>query len=286
MVRIRELIEESRRRYPDDNFFEYFEKECQTFQAKREQYNAYNEALMTLDDESWNILKEKAIEQFPNDRLVKMKQEFPNYKLWQMKQAFFNTLNEAFAYRYLVNNDFKNVKITKSIDIVFDMKDSINCCEVKTLGISDIELMRLVERKNIDYDEMNDLIKLTDPIIFYENISKLNNNQNEIEDYLKEFDQNSTNLKELFKKIEVPYKDYEYLSDAFINKLTIVINDAKDQIRKSGNGGLIYIFVRFDDLFSTCLDNYKTQILAFCRNHRYDKLIIKMGYFEDEIAFI
>ncbi len=86
MKRIRELVAEIRKTYPADDFFADFEESCRIEPLKRNHYRSYNDALGMLDDESWNILKEKAIEHFYNERVG------------QRKQAFFNQLNEAFAY--------------------------------------------------------------------------------------------------------------------------------------------------------------------------------------------
>ncbi len=56
---------------------------------------------MMLDDESWHILKEKAL------------QHYFDHRKSQKTQGFFNQLNEAFAYRYLVNKGFKNIRFIK-----------------------------------------------------------------------------------------------------------------------------------------------------------------------------
>lgn len=64
MKRIRELIEEIRRRYPGDNFFANFETNDPIYQANKKEYLAYNRALMTLDNDSWILFKEKAVGKF------------------------------------------------------------------------------------------------------------------------------------------------------------------------------------------------------------------------------
>jgi hypothetical protein len=81
--RIRELIAAVRERFPDDVFFTSGED---SLLDKLDHYKTYGAALMCLDDESWNILKEKAIQNSPAERKG------------QTKQPFFNLLNEAFAY--------------------------------------------------------------------------------------------------------------------------------------------------------------------------------------------
>lgn len=135
MKRMRELITVIRKRKPDDDFFLDFEESCRANPTKKKHYRSYNEALMMLDDESWRILKEKAAQQYMNERAG------------QRKQGFFNQLNEALAYRYLVHKGFKNVRSIvegerKSPDIGYDDRNTRGYCEVKTLGISDDEIDR------------------------------------------------------------------------------------------------------------------------------------------------
>lgn len=132
MRRIRELITDVRRQYPKDDFFSKFEHSCRISTAKRSSYRAYNKALMVLDDESWQILKEKALK------------HYLDHREGQKKQGFFNQLNEAFAYRYLLGKGFENVRFIKegtgkSPDISFNDQ---RYCEVKTLGISNDEMNR------------------------------------------------------------------------------------------------------------------------------------------------
>jgi hypothetical protein len=86
MKRILELIVDVRRRDPNDRFFSNFEHSCQISEQKTKYYSAYNNALMVLDDESWQILKEKALQHY-----------FDHPRKGQKKQGFFNQLNEAFA---------------------------------------------------------------------------------------------------------------------------------------------------------------------------------------------
>jgi hypothetical protein len=140
MKRIRELIEEIKRRYPGDNFFANFETNDPIYQANKKEYLAYNRALMALDNESWNVLREKAVAKFHS-----------NQREGQKKQGFFNILNEAFAYKYLTKKGFTNVSFVKEEngknapkkpDLIFNIKDTQAYCEVKTLGISNDEISR------------------------------------------------------------------------------------------------------------------------------------------------
>jgi hypothetical protein len=135
MKRFIELVADVRERFPDDDFFADFDDSCRVEPVKRKHYRSYNEALTLLDDESWNILKEKAIEHFKDERDG------------QRKQSFFNQLNESFAYRYLLNKEFENVRFIKegkkkSPDISFIDRGTEKYCEVKTVGISDDEISR------------------------------------------------------------------------------------------------------------------------------------------------
>jgi hypothetical protein len=142
MQRFRELVAGIRERYPSDMFFADFEDLCRDA-IKRKHYRCYNDALMLLDDESWSILREKAIEHFGNERKG------------QQKQGFFNQLNEAFAFRYLLRRGFEDVRFIKETkaktpDISFVDRGMDSYCEVKTVGISDDEIERRETRGVID----------------------------------------------------------------------------------------------------------------------------------------
>ena len=143
MKRIHEIIDNLRCRYPCDDFFSCFEESYRISPQKRATYHLYNKALMVLDSESWEILKEKAL------------QQYPNHRKGQTKQGFFNILNEAFAYRYLVCRGFHDVRLIKegvrpSPDIQFAVHNTQNYCEVKTLNISDDEINRRISQNVID----------------------------------------------------------------------------------------------------------------------------------------
>ena len=94
MTRISEIIANIRHEHPNDDFFSDFENSCRIEPTKRKYYHAYNKSLMAIDEESWLILKGKAL------------QHYLNHRSGQRKQGFFNQLNEAFAYRYLVSTGF------------------------------------------------------------------------------------------------------------------------------------------------------------------------------------
>jgi hypothetical protein len=131
MKRFRELVAEIRAKYPGHDFFANFEESV--LPAWGRHYRAYNDALMLLDNESWNILKTKAIEHFMDEREG------------QRKQNFFNQLNEAFAYRHLLRRGFRNVRFLQegekpTPDIRFLDRRNQSYSEVKTIGVSDDEI--------------------------------------------------------------------------------------------------------------------------------------------------
>jgi hypothetical protein len=143
MKRIHEIIGDLRHRYPRDDFFSSFEESCRISPEKRYYYCLYNKALMVLDDESWAILKDKAL------------QHYLDHRKGQKKQGFFNQLNEAFAYRYLVRKGFDGVRLIEegartSPDIRLTVHNIQSYCEVKTLGISEDEINRRSSHNVID----------------------------------------------------------------------------------------------------------------------------------------
>jgi hypothetical protein len=115
-------------------------------------YRAYDRALAILDGESWDILKRKAVEQFSNERIG------------QRKQGLFAQLNEAFAYRYLLNIGHERVRFLeegkqKTPDIEFVSHGRPSYCEVKTIGVSDDEInfrTGLPPRTSRDYAKLSE----------------------------------------------------------------------------------------------------------------------------------
>lgn len=112
---------------------------------------------MAVDDMSWQILKNKAL------------QHYMDHRPGQEKQGFFNQLNEAFAYRYLINQGFTDVRFIeedkkkKTPDIRFMAHNTQAYCEVKTLGISDKEIDRR-NRMTVS-DPMEVYAKLSDAFL-------------------------------------------------------------------------------------------------------------------------
>jgi len=70
-----------------------------------------------------------------------------NERKGQTKQPFFHLLNEAFAYRYLLNRKFQNIRFIKegkkrTADIRYFDQGNELYCEVKSIGISEKEIQR------------------------------------------------------------------------------------------------------------------------------------------------
>ncbi len=135
MRRIWELVVTAKQMYPRDPFFDRFEESCRENPSKKKAYRTYDDALRVLDRESWQVLKTKALA------------HFRDHRTGQLKQGFFNQLNEAFAYRYLVRQGYRRVKlITEQGRRVPDLQyfdgGLLRHCEVKTIGISEEEISR------------------------------------------------------------------------------------------------------------------------------------------------
>lgn len=135
MKRIREIIADIRKQYPNDDFFSDFEETYRISESKRKAYQAYGRVLNELDTQSWQVLKEKSLRHY-ND-----------HRKGQKKQGFFNQLNEAFAYSYLNKQGSNNIKFleedgTRKPDLEYIYKNVKGYCEVKSLGISDEEISR------------------------------------------------------------------------------------------------------------------------------------------------
>jgi hypothetical protein len=104
--------------------------------------SAYNDAFVMLDHESWEILKLKAIQHYQDER-----------RPGQRKESFFNHLNEAFAYKFLLETGFNEVRFMtegkKGPDIRYTDRGT-KYCEVKTIGMSDVEIHRRDSREVYD----------------------------------------------------------------------------------------------------------------------------------------
>ncbi|PHM17067.1 MAG: hypothetical protein CJD30_08190 [Sulfuricurvum sp. PD_MW2] len=108
-------------------------------------YAPYEEVFQCLDSESWNILSTKAIE------------HYKQHRDGQLKEAFYNQLNEAFAYQYLQNQGYENIKILddsakkkKIPDLSYEIVGKQFYCEVKSIGVSVDELNRSKSGESYD----------------------------------------------------------------------------------------------------------------------------------------
>ncbi|MGB8339934.1 MAG: hypothetical protein WCD07_10825 [Burkholderiales bacterium] len=135
MQLVYELFNAVETAYPNDNFIDSMKEILSQSMQARSIYGAYNRAFSYLDQESWRLLKRKAI------------QHFRDHREGQLKQGFFNQLNDAFAYQYLVRKGCSNVRVLREDgnacpDISYLESGLLRFCEVKSIGISDDEIQR------------------------------------------------------------------------------------------------------------------------------------------------
>lgn len=76
----------------------------------------------------------------------------------------------------------------------------------------------------------------------------------------------------------VDYSAYQQLSEGFLNKLGCHICHAQKQIvSQGGDAGLIYVVVRFDDLFATYYSAYRKQLVNFLHKYPAQDVYLRMG---------
>ncbi len=216
MTRIRELISAVTKAYPEDRLFENFAESCRMDEAKKRYYQTYEDALRLLDSQSWQVLKDKAVK------------HFRDHRKGQRKQGFFNQLNEAFAYRHLVQRKYANVQMLSESqkstpDIRYFESGRVKHCEVKTLGISDEEIQR--RRPGPAYDGIV----------------------------------------------------YTRLGDGFFTKFRKDFEIARTQINAQGAGGLVYLVVLCDDWSLAYYNEYRQQLVSYCRERDIHDVYIKVG---------
>ncbi|OGR05013.1 MAG: hypothetical protein A2511_08455 [Deltaproteobacteria bacterium RIFOXYD12_FULL_50_9] len=134
MDRFRELVALIQAEYSCDRFFANYDQKL-TVPELGDDYRTYERTLHFLDPESWAELRTKAVKHFMDQR--------PG----QLKQGFFNQLNDAFAYRHLVRRGYRQVRVLRENSKTQpDLEYFDGCerlfCEVKTLGLSDLEIAR------------------------------------------------------------------------------------------------------------------------------------------------
>lgn len=166
MSRFDELCQVLSKRYPNDPWISNYErhKDNELFIGS---IKIYNNALKWLDNNSWRVLKTKAIEKF--------KSNHPN----RGKAQFFDLLNEALAYEHLLNSGalqaefIQETKSNKTPDIQFELYDGIFCCEVKTINNSDATIKKYRDEYfgTLDYRKIEDGLfkKLASDILRAEN---------------------------------------------------------------------------------------------------------------------
>lgn len=136
MKRVRELITKVKEKHPTDSFFDDLDEIFKVSSLAKQQYQAYEDAFSYLDLASWQILSQKALK------------HFTDHREGQLKQGFFNQLNEAFAYQFLVQSGYENVRFLnedkqrKTPDLVYQDANIKRYCEVKTISRSDEDIKR------------------------------------------------------------------------------------------------------------------------------------------------
>ncbi len=136
MTRLSQLLIELGRLHPADPYFKEMAESTRQIPEARSQIATYNKTLQVLDLPSWSELKGKALNAFM--------QVAPG----RGRRAFFDQLNEAFAYRHLLQHGNLSVsflpesKTAKSPDISYINENKTCFCEVKTIHISEEEIER------------------------------------------------------------------------------------------------------------------------------------------------
>ena len=110
--------------------------------------NEYNELLEIIDYQSWDIFEQKLLSKFSDE----------NPK--RGKNGFFNTLNEIYAYHYLLEKKYDNIRFTEESnckstpDLIFSCESKEYGCEVKTYTTSDKQLNIYEEADVVDTYEL------------------------------------------------------------------------------------------------------------------------------------
>jgi hypothetical protein len=149
-----QLVEKLEKIYPDDWWIARWRESTQLNLGTFPQVEIYENALRNLDNESCLVLYEKVCQSFREPMTDRGKHEF------------FNFLNEALAYEYLVASGFSYVRLLpakskgKTPDIEYKCSSGVlSYCEVKTISISNDELVRTSYENSFDtsiYSELNE----------------------------------------------------------------------------------------------------------------------------------
>jgi hypothetical protein len=146
MPRLTLLLEDLRSKHVNDWYLLKYKDALSQNQQWRSLFKTYDRVLDTLDDPSWAILKAKASEKFKANTVDRGKHQF------------FDVLNESFAYRYLLQRGASGVvclpeskqKGQKTPDFSFIENGKKLYCEVKTINISDDEIIRTKRMQSFD----------------------------------------------------------------------------------------------------------------------------------------
>lgn len=131
--RVLELVSDVTLRYQNDTFFKNFKVKLE-HPSIQMRYKQLETAFATLDDDSWERLKQKACDHFHDG------------KPGRLKQGFFAELSDAFAYAFLINSGAVDVQVLapvrdrKTPDLCYTFEGAVRYCEVKTIFPSDVEL--------------------------------------------------------------------------------------------------------------------------------------------------
>ncbi|WP_428717141.1 hypothetical protein [Undibacterium curvum] len=130
------LLQLIKAKYPNDAYICKLDEALHVSTQARAIFRAYDKALDCLDQSSWEILSQKAID------------HFFDHRSGQLKQGFYNQLNEAFAYKFLLRQGYSHVSILRengktTPDLSYCCGTEIRYCEVKSIGISEEEIDRL-----------------------------------------------------------------------------------------------------------------------------------------------
>ncbi len=139
MGRLSQLLRELLIQHPTDSYLRQHESKIRgNLYLLRRHHQPYERALGSLDEASWETLRHKAMRSFVAGTSRRG------------KQALFDQLNEAFAYRHLVNKGYKEVAFVpeqqreglKTPDLTFLRGAERRYCEVKTINRSDAQIVR------------------------------------------------------------------------------------------------------------------------------------------------
>ena len=131
--------------------------------------------------------------------------------------------------------------IIKTPDISY-VEQEMKYCEVKSIGISDDEIKR---RYGHDLDG-------------------------------QDFD-----VPDFYRLDFFDGKAHTRLSDGFLNKLLIDVNDAREQIAAVKGTGIVFVLARFDDFTRDYIETYRAQLRKFCDAEK--DVVLKLEYMGNDI---